>query len=219
MIFYKEFKEDGLRVLVYHDVERESRQIKSFYEGLSEVEMRLDELSEKTFESKADLSTELEGVCGNYLKHIAIRYERCDEEEGGKCWRFTYRLKHKSIQRSTNRMGKTVLFTTTALSPAEVLKAYREKDVIEKTFQLMKKRGLAPINSSKEGSTRARVMVSYLGYLLLSLMRTRLKEETSLEGAVSTLSEIREAVYKDGTHELPELTKPQREIMEMVGLL
>jgi transposase len=220
--FYKEFKGDGLRVLVYHDGDRKNRQVRSFYEGLAEVETRLDEISGKTFETKMDLNAEIYGVCGKrYRKHISIKYD-CNDDPNDtttKVWTFTYKLKHKSIQRSTNRMGNTVLFTTTSLSPAEVLKAYRERDVIEKTFQLMKKHGLTPINASTEGATRSRVMVSYLGYLLLSLMRMKLDEDTSLGRAMSTLSEVREVVYSDGTRELPELTKPQKKVMGMVGLL
>lgn len=215
VIFFKEFQEDGVRVIVYHDVDRQSRQIKSFYEGLAEVEGRLDEISGKTFESKEDLNAELEGVCGTYLDHISVRHS----SDGDGRWTFTYKLKHKSIQRTTNRMGNTVLFTTTTLSPAEVLKAYREKDVIEKTFQLMKKRGLTPVNSNKEESTRSRIMVSYLGYLLLSLLRMKLKDDVSLDKAMDTLADVREVVYKDGSRELPELTNNQRDIMKMVGLM
>lgn len=213
VIFFKEIMEDGIRVIVYHDVERRNRQIKSFYDGLAEVESNLRELAGKKFDTKYDLKEELEGICGHYLNHISIRFTKNDQ------WTFSYKLRHKSIQWVTNRLGKTVLFTTTTLPAADVLKTYREKDVIEKTFQLMKKHGLTPINSNTEPATKARITLSYVGYLLLSLLRMKLDKDTSLEKALSILNEVREVVYKDGSLDLPELTKPQKEILEMTGLL
>ena len=91
--------------------------------------------------------------------------------------------------------------------------------MIEKTFQLMKKHGLTPINSNTEPATKARITLSYVGYLLLSLLRMKLDKDTSLEKALSILNEVREVVYKDGSLDLPELTKPQKEILVMTGLL
>jgi hypothetical protein len=78
---------------------------------------------------------------------------------------------------------------------------------------------LTPINSNTEASTISRIMLSYIGYLMLSLLRMKLAEDTSLEKCLSILGEVREVVYKDGSLDLPELTKPQKEIMKMVGLL
>lgn len=214
VIFSKEFKEDDFRVIVYHDVEKKDRQIRSFYEGLAEVENRLGEISDKKFDTRTDLDEELEGICGNYRTYFGFKFKKIYGR-----WKFTYDLKHNSIQRTTNKYGKTVLFTTTDLSAADVLKAYREKDVIEKTFQLMKKHGLTPINCNKEESTRSRILLSYVGYLMLSLLRMKLDEGTSLDSCLRTLDDVREVVFSDGSLDMPELTKPQKEIMEMVGLM
>ncbi len=214
VIFSKEYKEDDFRVIVYHDVEKKDRQIKSFYEGLAEVQNQLEEISDKKFDTAIDLDEELKGICGNYRTYFGFKFKKYYSR-----WKFTYNLKHKSIQRTTNKFGKTVLFTTTDLNAADVLKAYREKDVIEKTFQLMKKRGLTPINCNKEESTRSRIMLSYIGYLMLSLLRTKLDDGTSLGSCLTTLEGVREVSYTDGSKELPELTKLQKEIMEMVGLM
>jgi len=213
VIFAKEFVEDNIRVIVYHDPERKSRQLRCFYENLNEVENRLKDLEKKVFDNKNDLQEELEGVCGNYLNYFFIKQIYSDH------WTFTYKLKHKSIQRYTNRFGKTVLFTSTKLDPVEVLKTYREKDVIEKVFQLMKKHGLKRTNSNLETSTKARILLSYLGYLLLSLLRMNLDDEISLEKALTSLGEIREVVYKDGSRELPELTKLQKSVLEKLNML
>ena len=47
---------------------------------------------------------------------------------------FTYRLRRNAIQARTNRMGFFVLFTYTMIGADEILKIYREKDVMEKAF-------------------------------------------------------------------------------------
>ncbi|MDP7080727.1 MAG: IS1634 family transposase [Candidatus Undinarchaeales archaeon] len=211
--FAKEFKEDDIRAFVYHDSERRSRQLTSFYEGLTEVERKLDDLGEVAFPIKDEMLGELHGVCGDYAGYIRVTPTFSED------WSFTYRVKHKAVQRTTNRFGKTVLFTSTSLNAVDVLKLYREKDVIDKTFRLMKDRGLGPLQANLEGSTRARVFLAYLGYLMLCLLRMKLKEETSLEEALSRLGEVREVLYKDGSRELPELTKQQKAVLKMLGMM
>lgn len=47
---------------------------------------------------------------------------------------FTYELKHKAIQRKTNRFGYTILFTNTQFAADFILRTYREKDIVEKAF-------------------------------------------------------------------------------------
>ena len=84
---------------------------------------------------------------------------------------------------------------------------------------MMKKHGLTPVNTSKEESTRSRILLSYVGYFMLSLLRMKLDEGTSLNHCLKTLDEVREVSFSDGSFELPELTKPQKEIMKMVGLM
>ena len=213
VLFFKETTDENIRVIVYHDPKKRARQLEDFYEGLNDVENRLRELEKRSYPSKTDLEEELGGICGRYSKYITTQLKRTEE------WTFTYNLKHKAIQRFTNNLGKTVLFTSTSLDASDVLKLYREKDVIEKAFQLMKKHGLTPLNSNTETATKARILLSYLGYLLLSLLRMKLNQETSLGKCLTILGEIREVRYKDGSSDLPELSKPQREVLEMVGLM
>jgi len=110
-----------------------------------------------------------------------------------------------------------IIITTKEKIPEELHQ--RLQDVIEKTFQLMKKHGLTPINCNKEESIRSRIMLSYIGYLMLSLLRKKLDDGTSLGYCLTTLDGIREVSYTDGSKELPELTKSQKEIMEKVGLM
>lgn len=213
VLFAREYQEDDLRVLVYYDPKQRSADLQRFYEGFHEVEKRLEELQKEVFPTKDILLEEVTGICGEYIGFFRPhpRYTQG--------WTFTYTVKHKAVQRATNHFGKTVLFTSTTFGVEEVLRLYREKDVIDKTFRLMKDRGLTPLSVSTETSTRARVFLAYVGYLLLSLLRMKLKEEVSLEDAVKRLTEVREVVYQDGSRSLPELTKEQKAVFKMLDML
>lgn len=62
-------------------------------------------------------------------------------------------LKHKAIQRRTNRLGYTILITNTMIAAPDVLKIYRDKDRVEKAFAHLKPH-LEPFFSRSEEDTR-----------------------------------------------------------------
>lgn len=47
----------------------------------------------------------------------------------------------------------------------------------------------------------------------------KLDEGTSLDSCLRTLDEVREVMFSDGSLDMPELTKSQKEIMNIVGLM
>ena len=215
VLFAREFRQDELRVIVYHSPERKAREMKVFYQGLGEVEERLEELKAVRFPGKAVMREELEGVCGDYHGYFDFYFDF----EVSRGWGFGYRLKHKAVQRRVNRLGKTVLFTSTDLPIGKVLELYREKDVVDKVFGVMKAHGLRPLRTGRVDATRARVFIAYLGYLLLSLLRMKLGKEVSLGKALAELEMVREVVYGDGSRALPEFTKDQKTILKKLGML
>ena len=62
---------------------------------------------------------------------------------------FSYRLKHNAIQARTNRMGLFILFINTILCANDVLKIYRQKDVVEKAF-MHSKQDIEPLYARME---------------------------------------------------------------------
>lgn len=73
--------------------------------------------------------------------------------------------------------GYSFIFTTASLSPAEMVKLYFDKDLVEKAFQSLK--GvvrLRPIRHWLYNRVVAHVFICYLAYLLLSLLKLRLKK-------------------------------------------
>lgn len=73
--------------------------------------------------------------------------------------------------------GYSFIFTTALLSPSEMVRLYFEKDLVEKAFQSLK--GvvrLRPIRHWLYNRVVAHVFICYLAYLLLSLLKLRLKK-------------------------------------------
>src|SRR5262249_43943800 len=73
--------------------------------------------------------------------------------------------------------GYSFIFTTARLSPSEMVKLYFDKDLVEKAFQSLK--GvvrLRPIRHWLYNRVVAHVFICYLAYLLLSLLKLRLKK-------------------------------------------
>ncbi|MGC8618820.1 MAG: hypothetical protein ACP5UZ_08860, partial [Thermoplasmata archaeon] len=84
--------------------------------------------------------------------------------------RFSYELRHKVIQRKTNRFGYTVLITNTSIAANELLRRiYREKDAVEKAFSHLKPH-LESFFSRTEEGTRARLFLTVLGYTMVAII-------------------------------------------------
>ena len=86
---------------------------------------KVTDLQDQEFNSQQDMIRSVTKAAGKLLKYIEIR-------SSGKT--FTYRLKHNAVQARTNRMGYFVLFTSTRMSADDILRIYRQKDVVEKAF-------------------------------------------------------------------------------------
>ena len=90
--------------------------------------------------------------------------------------------------------GYSCIFTTARLSKEEMVRLYFDKDLVEKAFQSLK--GvikLQPIRHWLYNRVIAHVFICYLAYLLLSLLRQRLK--TLQISPVEALREL-ESLYK-----------------------
>ena len=128
--------------------------------------------------------------------------------------KFSYELKHKAIQRRTNRFGYTVLITNTGIAANDLLKIYREKDTVEKSFSHIKP-NIEVFSRSEEG-IRARMFLTVLGYTLLAIIAC--KCGITYNQALNTISGMREAAYSSGAHAPVEYTKEQKEILEILKL-
>ncbi len=132
----------------------------------------------------------------------------------------------EAIQKYCNRYaGFYVLLTNDIKDPVEALRVYRDKDYVEKCFddlknQLDMKRLRIHTSSTMDG----RLFIQFIALIYLSALRKKMRDtgltekytvrELLLE--METLTQIRYS-GKYG-HILTEITKPQRQIMESLGI-
>lgn len=212
VFFYKETTIDKKRIITYHSSEKYSRQLQEFFGNVCETEEYLSKIQKERFKSKKDMITELINICKEHYNLFNFEYKRG--------WTFNFSLKKKAINTRKKHFGKTVLFTTTNQNKKNVIKIYREKDVIEKTFNVMKSRGLEPLKTTTEKSTRSYAKLVVLGYLMLALLKEHVvNEKMSIAKIIDNLSDVKEVLYQDGTTVLADFNKEQREIMESLDLV
>ena len=207
-IFHREERIGGTRYIVYFSPRLRTRRLESFYAQLGEKESQLKELMNRSFDSRADMMRTVEYSLNGFRTFFDLSYGSSDK--------FTYTLKHKAIQRRTNRMGFTILFTNTRLQQDEVLRIYREKDTVEKEFSHLKPH-LVPFFSRSEGGTRARLFLAVLGYTMVAIIAE--KCGISYNQALNTMSGIREVAYSNGSHSHAEYTKEQREFLDKLKIV
>ena len=108
---------------------------------------------------------------------------------------FSYSLKHKSIKRRNIRLGYTVLITNTLFTVTEILRIYRQKDVVEKSFSNVKPH-LELFFVRTEERTRARLFLTIFAYTFSAIIAERC--DITYENAMKTIAKIREVVYSNG---------------------
>ena len=165
-IFLKEKRINGYRYVVFFSQRLRTRRLESFYYNLSEMEKNLDVLKGKKFRSQSDMAKTVGEELKVFNNLVDVKYDFNEIA-------FSYQLKHKAIQRKTNRFGYTVLITNTNIKANELLRIYREKDVVEKAFSHIKPH-LEPFFSRSEGGTRVRLFLTVLGYTLVAIIADQL---------------------------------------------
>ena len=205
-IFHMEHSVEGTRYIVFFSTKLRAEKIQAFYAGLSGMERDLHEMQDQEFDSEQDMIRSVMKAAGKMLKYIEII-------PSGKA--FTYRLKHNAIQARTNRMGFFVLFTNTRMSAEDILRIYRQKDVVEKAF-MHSKQCMQPLHARTEIGTRARMFLSILGYSIMAMIASR--SGFTYQQTEKIISGIKEVVYTNGSHSVVELTKEQKELLEKISI-
>ena len=109
------------------------------------------------------------------------------------------------------------------LSREEILKAYFEKDLVEKSFRVLKGvLGISPIRHWLEHRVRAHVFICYLAYLLASVMHHKLRPlSISVPEALEEMKSVYKVVIGDPLKKtefakFSALTKRQEEMVRAV---
>ncbi len=106
---------------------------------------------------------------------------------------------HSAIEENEKFDGFSCLFTTKKISKEEMVRLYFDKDVVEKAFRCIKGiTQLRPIRHWLYDRVIAHVMICYLSYTLLIVLKERLKKlNLSPEKALQHLDTMYKVYMRD----------------------
>lgn len=133
-------------------------------------------------------------------------------------------------KKKTKDFGKNILFTDQdAWNTTDIIAAYRNKDMLEKQFQLMKNPhiiSLAPNYHRLDNRIRIHVFTCVLALQLIALLKRRLQQHkinVSVYEAIEQLQQIKEVSFSMGQQRgayriLTELSENQKKLVKVLGL-
>jgi transposase len=133
------------------------------------------------------------------------------------------RLKAKELEQVEEFDGYSCIFSTQPLAKEQLVHLYFDKDVVEKAFRALKSViKLQPIRHWLAHRVVAHVFICYLSYLLLSLLKLRLRGlALSPEGALEELDTMYKVYLRDPkkgfkVSRVVTLTKRQESILKTI---
>ena len=167
-------------VTVYINQEKRNNKINDQNLALSEIGEHLNELNEtgKNWSENA-LHKEIKKIVGNWKNYLNIRVKR---KINGP--RITWRFKSQEIAKRERSYGKYVILSTDENLPSKkVVKAYFEKDFIEKVFLILKTTArMEPVRHRLEPRVRAYMFICVLAYRILAALYSRFEKVYGSDG-------------------------------------
>ena len=205
----KEFKIDGY---CFYDPKRELEEKNTFYSRLYDMKKKLEETAIPGWRNAGEVFKERAKEMASFYS-----WKKIDDH-------FKINIKKNAVSQRINRMGKFFLFYYGEHDWMECLTIYRERDIIEKGFKIMKNDIQSlPLNTSKDSTTKGFIFVCFIGLIirtrLLSMMReTKIIEDYTVESLLLQLEKIRKVELQNGVIVVTELTRKQKEIMEKLNI-
>lgn len=168
-------------VIVYANHERLSCKINDRNLALSEIGQKLDKLGvDGKGWTESKLHKEIKSIAGKWIRLFDISVKR---KGGGP--RIEWRYKSRQVADNERSYGKYLLFSTDqSLTIGETVKAYFEKDFIEKAFMTLKTgESMEPVRHRLEPRVRGYIFVCVLAYRLLSVLHGMIDKAKENEDA------------------------------------
>jgi transposase len=205
----KEFKINGY---CFYDPKRELEEKSTFYSRLYDVKEKLEETAIPGWRNASEVFKERAREMASYYS-----WKKIDNH-------FKIEIKKNAVSQRVNRMGKFFIFYYGERDWVECLTYYRERDIIEKGFKIMKNDIQSlPLNTNKDSTTKGFIFVCFIGLIirmkLLNMMReTKIIEDYTVESLLLELEKIKKVELQNGEVIVTELTKKQKEIIEKMNL-
>lgn len=154
-----------------------------------------------------------------------LHYDRYFKINRSKDGRVGYIRDNKKIDEIISRFGFFIIVETDfKASSLDILTTYRQRDVVEKSFDDLKNElDMRRLHCHSDETMEGKMFVAFFALILRSSMQNKLRlylSETGLSLS-SLLKELRKIKYvytKDGKKLLSPITKKQRDILEALGI-
>ena len=166
-------------VVVYLNQERCVNKINDQNLALSEIGIKLNILGDDGKDkSEAELHKNIDSIVGNWKDYFHIRVKR---KSNGP--RIEWKYKKREVAKREKSYGKYLLLSTDeSLSAEDIIKAYFEKDYIEKVFRTLKTtERIEPVRHRLDPRVRAYIFVCVLAYRLLSVLHFKIEKTKGKE--------------------------------------
>lgn len=216
MDHYETINDVSLKFVVVLDPVLQEQQRTTMMKDILGIQTELNHVKQQweTGSFKGDINEKLSNIRKGYKKCFTVTIKK---------YMLTIKRHEKAIQRRLNQCGKYILYTSrTTMDALDILDTYFEKDVVEKSFFVIKQlHDLQPTRKRLENRVYGYVFIGYLAYLLYTVLKTRLPKELKLSprSALEELARVRQIDFteeSDMENQLTELTKMQKDIV--IGL-
>lgn len=137
---------------------------------------------------------------------------------------FTFELDYEKVDQIKQSFGYFALLSTDPdLSAEDALTIYRQKDVIEKSFdQLKNGMDYKRLRIHSQQAMDGKIFIAFIGLIIRSVMMKRLKEDEStsnfsMKKVIRELHKIEEVQLNNGETQRIPLTKMQKQILSVLG--
>ena len=190
---------------IYFDPEKQAFDEKELYARIDKLQEGLEKMSHTKRATK------------KYSDYFMI-----DEGQKGA---LTFELDTEKVDEKLGRAGFFILLSSKpGLSSGEVLKIYRERDVIEKNFEQFKNRlDFKRMRTHWNKTTEGKMFVGFIALILRSYMLRMIKRDTQIKHltfnkVLIELRKIKMVTLTDLSEILTPLTKLQRTILSILGV-
>ncbi len=164
-----------------------------------------------------------------WKKPVVVFKERAKEMANYLKWtvvddHFEVTVKKNAVTQRVNRMGSFLIFYSGEYDWMTCLFTYRERDALEKGFDILKNDLKAlPLNAKKESTIRGLLFVDYLSLVvrmrLINQMRENgLLKSYTVEKLLLELEKIKKIQLSNGDIIVTEVTKKQNDILDKLDL-
>lgn len=198
---------------IFRDKVKFHNQEEIFYKDLIRIEKHMNKLN---FKNEEKLLEEL-----NLLAKNKSKFYKINKTDNG----YIIERNHKEIKAAIQRFGTIIILTTREDEDKEkIIDAQKEKDAIEKVFNMMKNeinKDRIRVNSRKR--VDGKLLIIFISLILISYMNKIKNKSDKLNGLskqqlIYELKKIKVIKYKNDLEVVTQISKTAREIFECFNI-